>query len=198
MNKILLQNLRVTVALGFGLTLPCQAQFLDGVQEIIVSAPVSNSKQANICYGDVSRVTRCDYQQPPLSQMTVPFWGQIVYTQRIAPNAESRATFYVTNENRDCTLHLQNETFMRNTRIMGNGNVLSWDVSQALLGDGTNCFENDDLLFIVTDITVSVENGLGSNTKVRVSLSNAPAEKPSANSYQLQTTVIKLPNNKQS
>lgn len=192
MNKIISSSLWVTLALGICLARPAQAQFLDGVQEIIVSAPVSQKEDVNICYGTVSRRTQCDYQQAPLDQMTVPFWGQIVYTHRIAANQESRATFFITNENENCILRLQNETFMRNTRIMGNGNILSWDVSQALLGDADGCFENDDQLFIVLDLTVSVENDYGSTTKVRVTISNKPTEKPSANSYQIQNTVVKL------
>ena len=194
MNRITNYSLGVTLALGIALTWPVQAQFKDGVQEIVVSAPVSEKEDVNICYGAVSRLTRCDYQQPPLNEMTVPFWGQVVYTHRIAPNHESRATFYVSNEKADCVLRLKNETFMRNTRIMGNGNVLSWDVSQALLGDGDGCFENDDPLHIFLDLTVSVENDYGSTTQVRVTISNKTKEKPSANSYQLQDTVIKRSN----
>jgi len=145
----------------------------------------------HICYGNTSRYTRCDYQQAPLSDMTVPFWGQIVYTGRIVANAGSRASFFVTNENKDCTLRLQNETFMRNTRILGNGNVLSWDVSQASLGDGNRCFRSGDPLYIVTVLTMSIENGQGGSRPVQVTLSNVPAERPGANSYQLQPTVVK-------
>lgn len=179
--------------LGLSLASPSQAEFLDGVQQIIVSAPVSSREKVNICYGEVSRATRCDYQQAVLNEMTVPFWGQIIYTRRIDANNESRAMFYVTNKNRDCILRLKNETFMSNTSIMGNGNILSFDVSQALLGDGTSCFKNGDLLYIVTDITVLVENEVGGTTPVRVKISNVPAENPSSNSFQLQEIVTRTP-----
>jgi hypothetical protein len=177
--------------LGLSLAPPSQAEFLDGVQEIVVSAPVSRSEEVNICYAKVAKITRCDYRQASLSEMTVPFKGQIIYTRRIVANAESRATFYVTNQENDCTLRLKNETFMRNTSIIGNGNTLSFDVSQALLGDGMSCFKNGDVMYIVTDITVSVENDMGGTTLVQVKISNDAAAIPSTNSFQLQQTVIK-------
>ena len=191
MKGIILRCFQATLALGLGLTLPSQAQFLDGVDEIIVSAPVSNTRKVDICYGEVSNVTRCNYQQAPLSQMTVPFWGQIIYSHRIAASAESRATFFVTNENHHCTLHLTDETFLRNTHIVGNGNILSFDVSQASLGDGTSCFNNSDKLYINADISVFIHNEFGGITPVRVIISNRPGETPGSNNFQLQKTIVK-------
>ena len=191
MKPIILRSFQAMIMVSLCVAFPSHAQFMDGVQQIVVSAPVSKRKKVSICYGQLSRYPHCDYQQGSLNKMTVPFWGQIIYTQRIVANAESRATFIVHNEDGGCSLQLTDETFMRNTHIVGNGNVLSWDVSQASLGDGSECFADGDSLTIETDITVSIENGSGGINLVQVTLSNSPAETPSSNSYQLQDMVIK-------
>lgn len=166
------------------------AQFLDGVESITVSAPVAETKDVKICYGQVSRRTKCNYEQPGLSNMTVPFWGQITYTWRIVPNAESRASFEVINFDKKCRLHLKDETFMRHTRILGNGNVLSWDISQASLGDGSQCFSNDDAMAIRTVITLTVESNDGLQELVTVTLTNMAKPEPSSNSYQMQKVIV--------
>jgi len=168
-----------------------EAAFLDGVQEIVVSAPVAKTQPVAICYGQTGRMTQCDYEQPRLTEMTVPFWGQITYSARIVPNAESRASFFVANVAKGCFLRLDGQTFMRNTHIMGMGNILSWDVSQASLGDGSGCFADGDNLSIRAVISITLETEGGQRTPVTVSITNLPEPPPGPDSYALQTMVVK-------
>jgi hypothetical protein len=123
--------------------------------------------------------------------MTVPFWGQITYRWRIVPNAESRATFEIINAKKKCRLRLKDETFMRNTRIMGNGNVLSWDIAEASLGDGAKCFSDGDPLAIRTVITLTVESEDNVRYPVTVTLTNLPKPDPGSNTYRMDSMTVR-------